>query len=251
MASPHVLEIIQTSDQEEQNENEQIQPFGNLCQLSMDSDDLLYNNDKVDPQTQLFEVVNECNKTLHVFSPQNIIPVNQDDQANVAQNPHPPVNVLPLDKSSPGMDENYDYETPPVPDEMFTDSESESNDTPDYILDSSAEEEEEEIVPQIRIPIKNYPNDAEHDDDCPNGWLWPEEDTGASYGPFIGNPGLNIPPSQKDPCSYFELFFDPLMYTKISSKTNNYAGQRIQNVTGHLLDFYSISTGLLLNRSFP
>ena len=158
----------------------------------------------------------------------------------IAQDPHPPVNVLPLDKSSPGTDENYDYEPPPVPDEMFTDSESESNDTPYYILDSS--EEEEEIIPQIRIPIKNYPNDAEHDDDCPNGWLWPEEDTGASYGPFIGNPGLNIPPCQKDPCGYYELFFDPSMYTKISSETNNYARQRIQNVTGHLLDFYSTFT---------
>ena len=82
MASLHVVEIVQTSDQEEQNENEQVQPFGNLYQLSMDTDDLLYNNDNVDPQTQLFEVVNQCNETLHVFSPQNIIPINQDDQAN-------------------------------------------------------------------------------------------------------------------------------------------------------------------------
>ena len=168
MASPHVVEIVQTSDQEEQNENEHVQPSGNLYQLSMDTDDLLYNNDNEDPQTQLFEVVNECNETLHVFSPQNIIPINQDDQTNVAPNPHPPVNVLPLDNSLSGTDQNYDYEPPPVPDEMFTDSESESNDTPDYILDSS-EEEEEEIILRIRIPIKNYPNDAEHDDDCPNG----------------------------------------------------------------------------------
>ena len=72
--------------------------------------------------------------------------------------------------------------------------------------------------------------------------MWLEEDTGASYGPFSGNPGLNIPPSEKDPRSYFELFFDPAMYTKISSETNNYAHQRIQNLTGHLLYFYSTFT---------
>ena len=48
---------------------------------------------------------------------------------------------------------------------MFSNSESESSDPPDYILDSS----EEEPVMQIRIPIKNYPNNTEHEDDFPNG----------------------------------------------------------------------------------
>ena len=134
---------------------------------------------------------------------------------------------------------------PPVQDEMFSNSESESSDTPDYILDSS-EEEEEDLVPQIRIPIKNYPNDTDHEEDFSNGWLWLEEDPGASYGPFTGTPGLNIPPSQKHPRNYFELFFDPAMYTRISSETNNYARQRIQNITGYLLAFYSIFTLLLL-----
>ena len=37
-----------------------------------------------------------------------------------------------------------DYEPPPVPDEMFSNSESELSDTPHYILNSSEEEEEEE-----------------------------------------------------------------------------------------------------------
>ncbi|MCG8620554.1 MAG: transposase, partial [Proteobacteria bacterium] len=76
--------------------------------------------------------------------------------------------------------------------------------------------------------------------------MWLEEDPGASYEPFTGNPELNIPPSQKDPNSYFELFFDPAMYTRISDETNNYARQRIQNVTGYLLYFTSIFTLLLL-----
>ena len=134
---------------------------------------------------------------------------------------------------------------PPPPDEMFSNLESESSDTPDYILDSS-EEEEDELVPQMRIPIKNYPNDTDHEEDFSNGWLWIEEDPGASYGPFTGNPGLNIPPSQKDPHNYFELFFDPSMYTWISSETNNYARQRIQHLTGYLLTLYSIFALLLL-----
>ena len=105
---------------------------------------------------------------------------------------------------------------------MLSNSESESTDTPHYILDSS-EEEEEELVPEIRIPLKNYPNNTEHEEDFSNGWLWLEEDAGASYGPFTGNPGLNISPSQKDPRNYFKLFFDPAMYTRICSETNNYA----------------------------
>ena len=70
---------------------------------------------------------------------------------------------------------------------MFSNWESESSNTPDYILDSS-EEEDEEVMPQIRIPIKNYPEDTEHEDDFPNNWLWIEEDTGPSYDPFTGNP---------------------------------------------------------------
>ena len=40
------------------------------------------------------------------------------------------------------------------------------------------------------------------------------------------------------------------MYTRISSETNNYARQRIQNVTGHLLDFYLTFTQHVISSIF-
>ena len=82
-----------------------------------------------------------------------------------------------------------------------------------------------------------------------------EEDTGASYGPFTGNPGLNISPTEKHPHNYFELFFDPSMYTRIAATTNTYARQRIRKLTGTLpdfyfTDFYSIFTRFILFKFF-
>ena len=234
MATAHE-EIIETSDKEE-NRNENVQLFGILSNLHMGTNTDTDTED-TNPEHELFEVVNEHNEVLHVFSP-------------TIKPSHPQVSLIQQD-NSPEQDnsptvENYDYEPPDIPDEILSNSESESTDTPHYILDSSEEEEEEELVPEIRIPLKNYPNDTEHEEDFSNGWLWLEEDTGASYGPFIGNPGLNISPSQKDPLNYFELFFDPSLYTRISSETNNYARQKIQHVTGPLPNFYSIFTRFVL-----
>ena len=234
MATAHE-EIIETSDKKE-NRNENVQLFGILSNLHMGTNTDTDTED-TNPEHELFEVVNEHTEVLHVFSP-------------TIKPSHPQVSVIQQD-NSPEQDnspseENYDYEPPDIPDEILSNSESESTDTPHYILDSSEEEEEEELVPEIRIPLKNYPNDTEYEEDFSNGWLWLEEDTGASYGPFTGNPGLNISPSQKDPLNYFELFFDPSMYTRISSETNNYARQRIQHVTGPLPYFYSIFTQFVL-----
>ena len=241
-------DVIQTSDQEEENEKEEVKLFGSLSHLQMETGTLFTNTESNNYDNQLFEVINEHNELLHVFSPSTII--CQDSAVSV--------NNSTSQQTDDATEENCNYDPPPVPDEMFSNSdpppvldemfsnsESESSDTPDYILDSS-EEEEDELVPQIRIPIKNYPNDTDHEEDFSNGWLWIEEDPGASYGPFTGNPGLNIPPSQKDPHNYFELFFDPSMYTRISSETNNYARQRIQHLTGYLLTLYSIFALLLL-----
>ena len=216
MAAEHE-EFIQTSDQEEHNRDENVGLFGMFSHLQMGTN-LLTNTQDTNPEDQLYQVVNEHNEVLHVFSPMSPS--------------HPQVNL-----SQPSG----------IPDEMFSSSESESTDTPHYIMDSSEEEEEEELVPEIRIPIKNYPNDTEHEEDFSNGWMWIEEDTGASYGPFTGNPGLNISPTEKDPCNYFELFFDPSMYTRIAAETNTYARERIRKITGTLPDFYSIFTRLLLD----
>ena len=57
---------------------------------------------------------------------------------------------------------------------------------------------------------------------------------GPSYGPFTGMPGLNIPPNKSDPINYFQLFFDPAMYTRIADQINQYANQHFQKLSGDL-----------------
>ena len=45
---------------------------------------------------------------------------------------------------------------------------------------------------------------------------------------------MNIPPNKSDPISYFQLFFDPAMYTRIAGQRNEYANQRIRQLSGDL-----------------
>ena len=153
MAAGHE-EFIETSDKKEEKINENEEVFGILSHLQLGTNTLFTNKEDTNPEHQLFEVVNEHNEVLHIFSP-------------TIKPSHPQVSVSQPD-NSPQQDnsptnENYDYEPPDIPDEMLSNSESESTDTPHYILDSS--EEEEELIPQIRIPLKNYPNDTEHEED--------------------------------------------------------------------------------------
>ena len=108
------------------------------------------------------------------------------------------------------------------------------SDNPKYFVESIESEREKENIPQIRLPLKNYSQDTEHPDDFENNWQWVIEDTGPSYGPSTGMPGLNIPPNKSDPINYFQLFFDPAMYTQIAGQTNQYANQRIQKLSGDL-----------------
>ena len=132
MASAH--QYIQTSDKEEEEEkeeaaqhngNEQVQLFETLSHLNKNT----INTENGYPEQQLLEVVNEHNETIHVFL-NNPIPetkITQDIVVEADNNPDP-------------AEETYDYEPPEVPDEMFSNSESDSSDTPDYILDLSEEE---------------------------------------------------------------------------------------------------------------
>ena len=88
----------------------------------------------------------------------------------------------------------------------------------------------------------------EDPDDFVNNWRWVIEDTGPSYGPFTGMPGMNIPAKKSDPISYFELFFDPAMYTpELLVKLINMLTSDIKNfqVICHFL--YTIITLLLLD----
>ena len=220
----------------------------------------------------LLEIVNEHNEVLGVVlshtEPRREAPIAKENSSSESETDP---NEVPIAKNSSSESETDPNEVPiaensssesetdtpneaPIAEEnMFSSSESES-DTPDYILESSDSEQEQDNIPYIRVPLKNYSRDTEDPDDFVNNWRWVIEDTGPSYGPFTGMPGMNIPPKKSDPISYFELFFDPAMYTRIAGETNQYANQRYQKLSGDLPflihDNYSTVTGQLHYLSF-
>ena len=133
---------------------------------------------------------------------------------------------------------NENLDLPPFPDDYAWSSDDDNhseNDQIDYLLESDDNDDDEEAVgdiPPIRIPLQNYGRDLENENDFTYNWMWTEEDPGASYGPFNGNPGLNIQPDSNDPIDFFQLFFEDSMFTRIANETNNYTRQRIRNRTG-------------------
>ena len=85
---------------------------------------------------------------------------------------------------------------------------------------------------QLEIPLTNYRNDVKHVDNFGNDWEWLETDLGASSGPFTGQHGLLIEPTERTPQGFFNLFFDDSMWKLISQETNIYARQCIQSLWG-------------------
>ena len=191
----------------------------------------------------LLEIVNEHNEVLGVVlshtEPRCEAPVAEENSSSesetdpnetpIAENSssesETDPNEVPIAENSSSESETDTPNEAPIAEEnMFSSSELESN-TPNYILESSDSEQEQDNIPHIRVLLKNYSQDTEDPDDFVNNWRWVIEDTGPSYGPFTGMPGMNIPPKKSDPISYFELFFDPAMYTRIAGETNQYANQ--------------------------
>ena len=203
----------------------------------------------------LLEIVNEHNEVLGVVlshtEPRHEAPIAEENSSSESETD--PNEVPIAENSSSESETDTPNEAPIAEENMFSSSESES-DTPNYILESSDSEQEQDNIPNIRVPLKNYSRDMEDPDDFVNNWRWVIEDTGPSYGPFTGMPGMNIPPKKLDPISYFELFFDPAMYTRIAGETNQYANQRYQKLSGDLPflihDNYSTVTGQLHYLSF-
>ena len=100
-----------------------------------------------------------------------------------------------------------------------------SNETSDdenfYEIEEIDEIQTEEV--QVEIPLKNYSNDVEHEDDYELGWEWLETDPGASFGPFTAQPGLMIETTDRTPEGFFNLLFDDSMWTLITQQMNIYA----------------------------
>ena len=98
----------------------------------------------------------------------------------------------------------------------------------------------ENNVPLPQVQLVNFNGDVEHEEDFGNGWEWTETDPGSSCGPLIGQPGLLIQPASRTPEGFFNLLFDPSMWTLLAQQTNIYARQRIQQLHGiiYLLFIY-------------
>ena len=133
---------------------------------------------------------------------------------------------------------NESFELPPFPDGFASSSDDNNdseNDQIDYLLESDDNNNDEGVgeMPQIRVQLENYQWDLENKNNFSNNWMWMEVDPGTSYGPFNGNPGLNIQPNSNDPIDFFRLFFKDSMFTRIANETNNYARQCIWKRTGY------------------
>ena len=85
---------------------------------------------------------------------------------------------------------NENVDPPPFLDGYASSSDDDNhskNDQIDYLLESDDNDDDEEAVgdiPPIRIPLENYGQDLENENDFTYNWMWMEEDPGASYGPF-------------------------------------------------------------------
>ena len=74
------------------------------------------------------------------------------------------------------------------------------------------EEDDTNIVPDQTLqpsePTENYAGDIDNLDDFANHWVWKSQDTGASFAPFTGTPGLLLDPTNTKPFDFFNLQFE-------------------------------------------
>ena len=200
----------------------------------------------------IYEIVNEHNEPLMVFggigtteeevSTASDIVIDtptgtesQNGQTNSQNNVSQAQASLSNDQtpSNDVYNFNENVDPPPFLDGYASSSDDDNrseNDQIDYLLESDDSDDDEQGVgdiPPIRIPLQNYGRDLENENDVSYNWMWTGEDPGASYGPFNGNPGLNIQPDSNDPIDFFRLFFEDSMFTRIANETNNYARQCI------------------------
>ena len=106
------------------------------------------------------------------------------------------------------------------------------------------DEDNPNIVPdqnlQPSVPIENYVGDIDNLDDFANHWVWQIQDTGASFTPFTGTPGLLLDPLNTKPVDFFNLLFEDQMYKLIAHKTNRYAESKMQGRFSILHKFISV-----------
>ena len=118
----------------------------------------------------------------------------------------------------PNMPASPEMEVPNMPasPEMEVpnmDSSSDNDDNDDF---GDNEEDNPNIVQyqnlQPSVPIENYIGDIDNIDDFANHWVWQIQDTGASFTPLTGTPGLLLDPQNTKPVDFFNLLFEDQMY---------------------------------------
>ena len=84
----------------------------------------------------------------------------------------------------------------------------------------------------------NYKDDIEHPNDFGNGWTWLQADTGATFGPFHGTPGLcSFKTDNLTPWELFNDLFDESMFTHLR-QTDMQGKERQVNIDFFILIAY-------------
>jgi hypothetical protein len=80
----------------------------------------------------------------------------------------------------------------------------------------------------------NCERDRDNQHDIQTGWST-EDGDGPMIAPFTGDSKLNVDlPAQATPLDFFNLFFEPDMWDMMVQQTNNYAEEKIRNLTPNL-----------------
>ena len=171
-------------------------------------------------------------------SPHNADTVDHNIELDIQNEPMPSSVDLevPNMPASPNMEASNIPASPEmeVPDMNSSSDNDKNNDFGDN------EEDNPNIVPdqnlQPSVPIENYVGDIDNLDDFANHWVWEIQDTGASFAPFTGTPGLLL-----DPVDFFNLLFQDQMYELTACETNRYAESKMQGKFSIPIKFISVN----------
>lgn len=134
--------------------------------------------------------------------------------------PYPPTQP----ESPEPIEQNFDIQSDSNDDNVNSDNNDDDNDN-GYIVESEGDSDNDEYDHNASIPLINYTGDTEVEEDVLNGWPTMPVDTGATIGPFMGEPTLTLDSHDKDPITYFNALFDTNMWTTLCDETNRYAHQ--------------------------
>lgn len=158
----------------------------------------------------------DLNTDTGLYEPVTSPPPAEDASESISEN------------SSPGL-RHLSPPPPPRPNSYLdihnTDSEH------DNANDENSESDYDDYDDIETQKMSNYPRDTEHELDYADGWEWENTDTtGASYGPFTSQPGLQVEPDGQTPLDYLRLFIPDHMIHHIAEQTNLYANSKQQGM---------------------